>query len=78
MQAINRGIKSRSLYVTRHTRMPAVLVECGFLSNKLENQYLRDDSYRDRIALGIETGIMAYVQTMHGTPPPHLASASAQ
>jgi N-acetylmuramoyl-L-alanine amidase len=78
MQAINRGIKSRSLYVTRHTRMPAVLVECGFLSNKIENQLLRDDSYRDRIAQGIETGIMAYVQTMHGASPPHLASASAR
>jgi N-acetylmuramoyl-L-alanine amidase len=70
MQTANRGIKSRSLYVVRHTRMPAVLVEGGFLSNKLENQALRNDSYRDRIAKGIATGILAYIQTMHTAPPP--------
>jgi N-acetylmuramoyl-L-alanine amidase len=76
MQLTNRGIKSRSLFVVRHTRMPAVLVEGGFLSNKVENQLLRNDAYRDRIAQGLAAGILAYVQTMHQTPPAHLASAA--
>ncbi|MGA3169880.1 MAG: N-acetylmuramoyl-L-alanine amidase [Chthoniobacteraceae bacterium] len=83
MQETNRGIKSRSLYVCRHTRMPAVLVEGGFLSNKIENQLLRNDGYRDRIAQGLAAGILGYLQTMHGVPalhitppPPHLAAGA--
>jgi N-acetylmuramoyl-L-alanine amidase len=77
MMTTNRGIKSRSLFVTRHTRMPAVLVEGGFLSNKLENQMLRNDAYRERIAEGIAAGIMNYVQTMHPAGPLRMASTGA-
>jgi len=76
MMTTNRGIKSRSLFVTRHTRMPAVLVEGGFLSNRIENQMLRDTAFRDRIAQGIAAGIMTYLQTMHPTIPLRMASAA--
>jgi N-acetylmuramoyl-L-alanine amidase len=69
MMTENRGIKSRSLFVTRHTRMPAVLVEAGFLSNKVENQNLRDPAYLDRIAQGIAAGILTYIKTMHPAIP---------
>jgi N-acetylmuramoyl-L-alanine amidase len=77
MMETNRGIKSRSLFVTRHTRMPAVLVEGGFLSNKIENQSLRNDTYRERIAQGIATGLLTYFQTMHQAVPLRMATASA-
>jgi N-acetylmuramoyl-L-alanine amidase len=76
MMETNRGIKSRSLFVTRHTRMPAVLVEGGFLSNKIENQLLRNDTYRERIAQGIAAGIVTYVRTMHPVVPLRMATAS--
>jgi N-acetylmuramoyl-L-alanine amidase len=76
MMVTNRGIKSRSLFVTRHTRMPAVLVEGGFLSNKAENQMLRDDMYRDRIAQGLAAGVLSYIQTMHPAVPLRMASAA--
>lgn len=76
MLVTNRGIKSRSLFVVRHTRMPAVLVEGGFLSNKIENQLLRNDGYRERIAQGLAAGILTYMQNMHPPVPPRLASAS--
>jgi len=70
MGLTNRGIKSRSLYVTRHTRMPAVLVEGGFLSNKVENEMLHVDGYRDRLVQGLAAGILTYTSTMHpGTSP---------
>jgi N-acetylmuramoyl-L-alanine amidase len=78
MSHTNRGIKSRSLFVTRHTRMPAVLVEGGFLSNKLENQLLRNDSYRERIAQGIASGIVTYFQTAHPAIPLRMATASSK
>jgi N-acetylmuramoyl-L-alanine amidase len=75
MMTENRGIKSRSLFVTRHTRMPAVLVEGGFLSNKIENQNLRNPAYLDRIAQGIAAGIMTYIKTMHPAIPLKMAAA---
>jgi N-acetylmuramoyl-L-alanine amidase len=73
MLETNRGIKSRSLFVTRHTRMPAVRVEGGFLSNKIENQLLRNDTYRERIAQGLASGILTYIQTMHPAVPMRMA-----
>jgi N-acetylmuramoyl-L-alanine amidase len=75
MMTENRGIKSRSLFVTRHTRMPAVLVEGGFLSNKVENANLRNDAYVERIAEGIAAGIMTYIKTMHPAIPMKMAAA---
>lgn len=69
MDATNRGIKSKALYVVRHTRAPAVLVEAGFISNQLENQLLREESYRDRIANSIAEGILNYVRTTRPTLP---------
>jgi N-acetylmuramoyl-L-alanine amidase len=77
MMAINRGIKSRSLFVTRHTRMPAVLVEGGFLSNRIENSLLRDDTYRERIAQGLAAGIVNYLKTMHPAVPLRMAAADS-
>ncbi len=78
MMETNRGIKSRSLFVTRHTRMPAILVEGGFLSNKIENQSLRNDSYRERIARGIAAGLLTYIRTTHPSIPLRMATADAQ
>lgn len=79
MEVANRGIKSRSLYVVRHTRAPAVLVEAGFISNPIENQLLRIDSYRERIANSIAEGVLSYERTQHpsAVPPQKLASTEA-
>lgn len=74
----NRGIKSRNLYVVRHTRAPAILVEGGFLSNKLENQSLRNDAYRERLATALATGIASYIQTTHPLIPMQTKLASAE
>jgi N-acetylmuramoyl-L-alanine amidase len=74
MGLTNRGIKARSLYVTRHTRMPAILVEGGFLSNKVENEMLHVDGYRDRLVQGLAAGILSYVATMHPGPSSSLTA----
>lgn len=69
--AVNRGIKGRELYVVRHTRCPAVLVEGGFINNPLEAQMISNDSYRERLARAIAEGIMSYQKTRpHPTPQP--------
>ncbi len=41
-------------------KIPAVLVECGFLSNTEEATLLSDASYRKTLSLGIACAIMEY------------------
>lgn len=54
----NRGVKtSESLYVLKHTKASAVLVECGFISNTAEAKSLFCEKCQNRIAQGIVTGI---------------------
>lgn len=74
--AVNRGIKGRELYVVRHTRCPAVLVEGGFINNPLEAQLISNGEYRDRIARAIAEGIMSYQKTR--PQPPSLPAKLAQ
>lgn len=60
-QAVNRGTKAQQYYVIANVHHPAVLVEGGFLSNKLENARLVDDqSYREQLASAICDGILRY------------------
>ena len=55
----NRGVKQGVKYATiRRTRMPSVVVECGFIANNEEVQLLWDDEYRQRIAKGVAEGII--------------------
>ncbi len=58
---INRGVKTASFHVIRNTtRNPAVLVECGFVSNTNERARMLTGEFRARIAEGIAQGILAY------------------
>jgi N-acetylmuramoyl-L-alanine amidase len=78
LNAANRGIRGRPLYVVRHTRAPAVLVEGGFISNPLENQLLRNDEYKQRMANAIAEGIVNYERTVRQSlPTPKLASSQS-
>ena len=54
----NRGIRRRGYYVLRRTNIPAVLVECGFLTNPWEARLALQSDYRDRLATQIAAGIM--------------------
>jgi len=54
----NRGIRRRGYFVLRRTRIPAVLVECGFLTNPGEARLVLQSAYRDRLAEQIAAGIM--------------------
>lgn len=76
MDARNRGIRGRGLYVVRHVTSPAVLVEAGFLTNTIEAQMLGTDDYRERLAAGIAEGLLDYIKSQPpGKPPTELATA---
>ena len=46
----NRGVHKANFRVLRLAKYPAVLVECGFLSNRREGGSARDSDYRDQLA----------------------------
>src|SRR5204863_3788328 len=46
----NRGVHTANFRVLRLATCPAVLVECGFLSNRLEGGEARDAEYREELA----------------------------
>ena len=53
----NRGVRRRGYYVLRKTNVPAVLVECGFLTNPTEASYAQTASYRQKLAEEIAAGV---------------------
>lgn len=53
----NRGVRRRGYYVLRKARVPAVLVECGFLTNPTEGRYALNSGYRQKLADSIARGI---------------------
>ncbi len=63
----NRGLKAQDWFVVRNSRMPAVLVEVGFVTNKEEAKLLHDDSYLKKLAAGICDGIVNFI-TRFETP----------
>jgi N-acetylmuramoyl-L-alanine amidase len=63
----NRGIRSAEYYVLRNCQLPAVLVECGFLTNQNEAQLALTTAYREQVAEQIAAGILE--QRQFAFPP---------
>ena len=53
----NRGVKDDEFMVVKYTNMPAVLVECGFISNENEAKKISDSSNQKKIASVIADSI---------------------
>src|SRR5919106_2844414 len=74
----NRGVRRRGYYVLRKARVPAVLVECGFLTNPTEAAYIRKSSYRQKLAEEIATGIRQRSNVRSSTSSTAVASIPLQ
>lgn len=61
-QAKSRGVKHGNLAVVRETKMPAILVEGGFLTNEEERNKILNIEYCKRLAWGIATGVREYTK----------------
>lgn len=57
-RSANRGVHFANFRVLRMARYPAVLVECGFLSNRKEGGAARDSEYRELLADRIAEAIV--------------------
>ena len=58
----DRGVKQDNFQVLRQTDCPAVLVECGFISNPIDRAMLTDPLEQWRIAAAIAEGVEDYRQ----------------
>jgi N-acetylmuramoyl-L-alanine amidase len=50
----------KNLYILYHATTPAVMVECGFLSNQNEAMLLQNDRYQSKMAFSIYCGLLDY------------------
>ena len=55
---------SEKLYITANVKCPAILVECGFMSNNFDVLKLKDDSYQLSLALVL---MCSFLQFTSGT-----------
>lgn len=60
LSARNRGFKPKQLKVLEATKGTAILIECGFISNRWECQRCAADWYRRILAEEITQGILRY------------------
>ncbi len=51
----------KEIYRLHHAENPAVMVECGFLSNFEETKKLKDEKYQQKLALFIALGILDFI-----------------
>ena len=56
----NRGVKQAPFYVLAGARMPAVLLEVGFISNEAEAARLRTAAHQEKIAAAVAEGVQAW------------------
>ena len=60
----SRGVKQAPFYVISRTNMPSILVECGFLTNPKEEEFLHSDIGQDYIASAIFRAFRSYKQNI--------------
>jgi N-acetylmuramoyl-L-alanine amidase len=60
----SRGLKTANFYVVKNVNFPAVLVECGFLSNSEDAKNFVDEGYREKLTQSLANGIAAYRSLM--------------
>ena len=64
----SRGVKQAPFYVISRTNMPSILVECGFLTNPKEEEFLHSDLGQDYIASAIFRAFRSYKQNIEMPP----------
>ena len=61
--ARDRGVKQAPYRVLTQARIPAILIETGFVSNPEEGSNLSSEAYQDKLAEGIAVGILGFFDT---------------
>ena len=62
----SRGVKQAPFYVISRVNMPSILIECGFLTNPKEEDFLNTELGKDHIASAIFRGFRSYKENVDG------------
>ncbi|KXG74743.1 N-acetylmuramoyl-L-alanine amidase CwlD [Thermotalea metallivorans] len=71
IRVLNNGNTRKSklksdVYLMQESSIPLVLVECGFLSNPMEERLLQEPKYQEKVAWSIYIGILRYFHEVEG------------
>lgn len=58
----NKQIKKGDFYILNKTRIPGILIECGFLSNNEDRKHLLDEKYQDKMIDCFIKGMIQYFE----------------
>ena len=64
LQPDNKRLNKKSdssYYLLHKAKVPSVMVECGFMSNREENKKLQDEKYQNKLAYLIMLGLNIYI-----------------
>lgn len=81
--AVDRGVKHARFVVLIGTKVPAILIETGFLSNPVEGKKLATSAYQHKVATAIAQGVDRFLGKTGKTPfvaarSPKLAATSTK
>lgn len=62
------GVRQAPFYVLIGARMPSIMVETSFITNRSEEKRLRSAAYQDAVAEGILAGIQSYINQIEAVP----------
>ena len=64
-KATDRGVKKRNdLTGFNHSKVPTILIEMGFMTNKKEDKKLGKKSYQNKLSKSMTKGIVKYLDTL--------------
>lgn len=69
---VDRGVKRARFVVLKMNRLPAILVEGGFLTNPSESQRINETEWREKLAASIVDGVESYKQVADRRVMPRL------
>jgi len=62
----SRGVKQAPFYVISRANMPSILIECGFLTNPKEEDFLHSEKGQDYLASAIFRAFRTYKESFEG------------
>jgi N-acetylmuramoyl-L-alanine amidase len=78
LNMFDRGVKHSRFHVLRNVHVPALLIECGFLSNVSEGQRIATSFFRQQVGASIAQGIQNYDSAVNFRAPTQQTFAAAK
>ena len=78
VSVFDRGVRHARFRVLRDIKIPAVLVEAGFLNDPIEGAHIATSTYRQQLGLAIAQAVTSYNRAVNfQTPGPTIVAAAS-